>query len=117
MLQPKREQHAVSLNTTSRFGSLGRLHQLCQLDGLGYPNPAFSTLNLGYDEPKRRKFAVFSECLRLIAGSIARVLWIPKDARAKKIIERLRSGGTQVLLAGPAWRAITTIHERSRLCY
>lgn len=66
--------------TTSRFGSLGRMHQLCQLDGLGYPNLAFSTLNLGYDEPKRRKFAVFSECLRLIAGSIAPILWALSQA-------------------------------------
>jgi len=56
------------------------MHQLCQLDGLGYSNPAFSTLNLGYDEPKRRKFAVFSECLRLIAGSIAPVLWFFEQA-------------------------------------
>ena len=60
------------------------MHQLCQLDGLGCSNPVFSTLNLGYDEPKRRKFAVFSECLRLIAGSIAPVLWIPKAAHARK---------------------------------
>ena len=53
------------------------MHQLCQLEGLGYSFPAFSMFNLGYDEPRRRKFAVFSECLRLIAGSIALVLWAP----------------------------------------
>ena len=61
------------------------MHQLCQLDGLGYSIPAFSTLNLGYDEPKRRKFAVFSECLRLIAGSIAPVLRIPIRVRPQSV--------------------------------
>lgn len=50
------------------------MHQLCQLDEPGYSSRVLSTLNLGYDEPKRRKFAVFSECLRLIAGSIVPVL-------------------------------------------
>ena len=57
------------------------MHQLCQLDEPGCSNSACSTLNVGYDERKRRKFAVFSECLRLIAGSIAPFLWIPNDVR------------------------------------
>jgi hypothetical protein len=59
--------------TTSRFGSLGRLHWLCQLDGLGYSNPAFSMFNLGYDEPRRRKFAIFLECPGMNAGRIPAV--------------------------------------------
>ena len=58
-----------SMITTCRFGSLGWLHQLCQLDHPGDLDPAFCTLNLGYDEPNGRKFAVFSEYLRLSTES------------------------------------------------
>jgi hypothetical protein len=55
--------------TTSRFGSLGRLRQLCQLDSFGSEVPAFSLFNLGYDERKRRMFAIFSECPGMNSGA------------------------------------------------
>lgn len=69
--------------TTSRFGSLGRLHQLCQLEGLGYSFPAFSMFNLGYDEPRRRKFAIFSECPGMNDGRIALILRAPNAQLTK----------------------------------
>jgi hypothetical protein len=72
--------------TTSRFGSLGRLHWLCQLYRLGGSNSAFSILNLGYDESKRRKFAVFSECPGMNAGPIAPVF---ADSDTRQAAERL----------------------------
>ena len=50
------------------------MHRLCQLDEPGCPSRVFSTLNLGYDEPKRRNFAIFSECLGMNAGLITPVL-------------------------------------------